>query len=164
MIKTVIKVIDSTPRTYICNYALPLIRNYLRLYPKDFAIFSNIFYTLVENAKEEESRCSMIEIIGDYGEFIEEAIELVAWNQTDISDKLKISLLRANVKLFLKRPDEMCNVLSTILKSILMDDDTHLHVKDYAVFLYRGLASGVEEFKTTFLDFRVESKYSEKVW
>jgi hypothetical protein len=56
----------------------------------------------------------------------------------------------------------MFNVLSTILKSILTDDDTHLHVKDYAAFLYRGLASGVEDFKTTFLDFRVESKYSEK--
>jgi hypothetical protein len=53
----------------------------------------------------------------------------------------------------------MFNVLSTILKNILTDDDTHLHVKDYAAFLYRGLASGVEEFKTTFLDFRVESKY-----
>jgi hypothetical protein len=64
MIKTVVKVIDTTPTSYICNHALPLIRNYLRLYAKDFAIFTNIFYTLVDNAKEEESRCSIIEIIG----------------------------------------------------------------------------------------------------
>jgi len=37
----------------------------------------------------------------------------------------------------------MCNVLSNLFKKILTDDDTHLHVKDYAAYLYRGLAAGV---------------------
>lgn len=37
----------------------------------------------------------------------------------------------------------MYNVLSTIFKSILTDDETHLHVKDYASYLYRGLNSNI---------------------
>jgi hypothetical protein len=87
---------------------------------------------------------------------IEDSVELLAWNQSERSDRIKLSLLRANVKLFLKRPAEMYNVLCAIFRTILTDDDTHLHLKDYAAYLYRGLAAGVEEFKTTFLDTRRE--------
>lgn len=127
-------------------------------------MFSSIFYRLVDNAKDEDARCSIIEIIGDYGEHIEDAVELLVWNQNEISDSLKISMLRANVKLFLKRPDEMCNVLGNLLRAILTDDNTHLHVKDYAAFLYRALASDIEEFKTTFLDCRTESRSADKIY
>jgi hypothetical protein len=82
---------------------------------------------------------------------IEDSVELLAWSQGELSDRIKLSLLRANVKLFLKRPAEMYNVLSTIFRSILTDDDTHLHLKDYAAYLYRGLAAGVDDFKAAFL-------------
>lgn len=46
----------------------------------------------------------MVEIIGDFGENIEDAVELLVWSEGNIEDELKISLLRANVKLFFKRP------------------------------------------------------------
>ena len=114
-------------------------------------MFAQIFYSLVDNAKEEVSRCCAIELIGDFGEEIEDAVELLAWNQNELSDKVKVSLLRANVKLFLKRPAEMYNVIATIFRTILTDDETQLHLKDYAAFLYRGMTAGVEEFKTVFI-------------
>ena len=82
IVKTIIRVIEECPRTFLCDNTLPLIRNYLRLYPEDFNMFANIFYSLIENAKEEESRCAAVEIIGDYGEHIEDAVELLAWNKT----------------------------------------------------------------------------------
>ena len=44
-------------------------------------MLTNVFYTLVEHAKEEEAKCAMVEMIGDFGEHIEDAIELLAWNQ-----------------------------------------------------------------------------------
>ncbi len=53
---------------------------------------------------------------------IEDAVELLAWNPSERSDKIKVSLLRANVKLFLKRPVEMYNVICTIFRNILTDD------------------------------------------
>lgn len=60
IIKTVIKVVEQCPKSYLCNNVLPLCRNYLRLYPKDFQMFAQIFYNLVENAKEELPRCCAI--------------------------------------------------------------------------------------------------------
>ena len=69
---------------------------------------------------------------------------LLAGKGGDISDKLKISLLRATTKLFLKRPGEMVEALSGLLRKTLTEDDCHLHVKDYAAYLYRGLEAGVE--------------------
>lgn len=50
----------------------------------------------------------------------------------------------------------MYNVVCTIFRNILTDDESHLHIKDYAAYLYRGLSAGVEEFKTTFLETRKE--------
>lgn len=79
---------------------------------------------------------------------------MIAWDKNEASDNVKISLLRANVKLFLKRPAEVYNALTSIFRDILLDDEIHLHLKDYAAFLYRGLAAGVEEFKAVFLDTR----------
>lgn len=64
IIKTIIKTVEQCPRPSLCNHVLPLVRNYLRIYPKDFPMFSQIFYNLVENAKDEVPRCCAIEIIG----------------------------------------------------------------------------------------------------
>jgi len=71
-----------------------------------------------------------------------------------LSDKLRLSQLRASVKLFLKRPSEMKEYLGKLLKATFSDDETHLQIKDYAAYLYRGLQSGVEEFKSTFMEQR----------
>lgn len=60
IIKTVIKSVEQCPRPSLCNNVLPLVRNYLRLYPADFSMFAQIFYHLVENAKEEVPRCCAI--------------------------------------------------------------------------------------------------------
>lgn len=94
---------------------------------------------------------------------IEDSVELLAWSQGGLSDSIKLSLLRANVKLFLKRPAEMYNVICSIFRNILTDDDTHLHLKDYAAYLYRGLAAGVDDFKATFLDTRKEQHRVEAI-
>lgn len=88
---------------------------------------------------------------------IEEAPELLEV-QGNLSDKLKLSQLRATAKLFLKRPDEVVESLAKLLKKTLSDDETHLHVKDYAAYLYRGLESGVDDFKSGFLEIRPHSK------
>ena len=110
-------------------------------------MLSNVFYSLAEHAKEEIAKCAIVEIIGDFGEHIEDAVELLAWNQNQISDQLKVCLLRASVKLFLKRPQEMHSLLSGLLRSVLTDDHTELHVKDYAAYLYRALSSDIGSFK-----------------
>ena len=96
----------------------------------------------------------MIEIIGDFGEHIEDAVELLVWSEGSLEDELKIALLRANVKLFFKRPIEMFNMMTNLFKSILSDEETHLPVKDYATMLYRGLQNDMDSFKKQFLSTR----------
>ena len=98
-----------------------------------------------------EARCAMIEIIGDFGEHIEDAVELIVWSEGNIEDELKIALLRANVKLFFKRPIEMLNMTTNLFKYILTDEDTRLPVKDYATMLYLGLQNDMDNFKRSFL-------------
>jgi hypothetical protein len=85
---------------------------------------------------------------------VEDGPELLEQNWGILTDKLRISQLRATTKLFLKLPSEMAESLGKLLKSSLSDDETHLHVKDYAAYIYRGLESGVEEFKVGFLEKR----------
>lgn len=60
-----------------------------------------------------------------------------------VTDKMRISQLRAATKVYLKRPSEIVDFFSKLLKNTLSDDETHLQVKDYAAYIYRGLESGV---------------------
>jgi hypothetical protein len=63
----------------------------------------------------------MLDIIGDYGEHIQDAIELVAWGEDNLEDEVKICLLRNSIKLFFKRPVEMVNLTSNLFRQILTD-------------------------------------------
>lgn len=66
------------------------------------------------------------------------------WSESKIEDELKISLLRANVKLFFKRPVEMLNIIKNLFREVLTDEETRMPVKDYAAMLYRGLQNDIE--------------------
>ena len=61
------KTIETAPLASICNHAFPLVASFLRLNPEEFSLFTNVFYLLADNAKEEESRTALLEIIGDFG-------------------------------------------------------------------------------------------------
>lgn len=62
--------------------------------------------------------------------------------------------MRANVKLFLKRPLEMLNVVMTMFINVFNNDEIQLYVRDYAALLYRGLENDIDGFKKSFLDSR----------
>jgi hypothetical protein len=49
-------------------------------------------------------------------------------------------------------------MFTLLLRQTLTDDETHLHVKDYAAYLYRGLQAGVAEFRSRFLEERAHQK------
>ena len=132
-------VVNFTANELICNEAIKTIRGFLRKYPHLFSMLEHTFYTYVRGVTTNEARCAMIEIIGDHGEHIEDAVELIVWTEGNLEDDLIIALLRANVKLFFKRPIEMLNMLTNLFRSVLTNEETHLPVKDYATMLYLGL-------------------------
>jgi hypothetical protein len=65
--KTVVKHVETAPLPLLCNCVLPLVSSYLRLYPREFPLFAGIFHALADNAREEHSRCCVIELVGDFG-------------------------------------------------------------------------------------------------
>lgn len=48
----------------------------------------------------------------------------------------------------------MVNLIGSMFTKILANDEEHLHVKDYAAFLYRGLEKDIDNFKQIFLEVR----------
>jgi hypothetical protein len=81
-------------------------------------------------------------------------------SDSNIPDQLKISLLRANLKLFFKRPLEMFNIVTNLFTEILENEETRMNVRDYATMLYRGIENNIDEFRKEFMRCR---SYSEGV-
>lgn len=67
-------VVNSSEDSLICNSAIQTIRTFLRKYPEEFRIFEHTLYTYVRGVSTTRARCAMVEIIGDFGEHIENAV------------------------------------------------------------------------------------------
>ncbi len=82
-----------------------MIKDIFRKYPNKY---ESIIKDLCENLKaldNVDARASMIWIIGEYGERIDNALELMmnfSENFKDEAKKVQLSILNASVKLFLK--------------------------------------------------------------
>lgn len=81
--KVIIKTLNETvtniiSKDYICNAAIKTVRTFLRKYPEEFKMFQHTFYTYVRGVSSTSARCAMVQIIGDFGEHIEDAVELIA--------------------------------------------------------------------------------------
>ncbi len=94
----------------------------------------------------------MIGIIGNYGDQIEDAVELLAMYEDSphTSETVKISLIQATLQIFYKRPFETLNVVNNLFRDILNDDGISFHVKDYVAYIYRALENDPEEFRKNF--------------
>ena len=82
IIKSIILRLEATSKEFMFNNALPVFRSFLRKYPgsHSLSLLESIFYRMVEKINESDARIAFVEIIGDYGEYIEDAIEMVAWS------------------------------------------------------------------------------------
>lgn len=58
------------------------------------------------------------------------------------------------MKLFLKRPTEMLNIIINLFNLVLTDEETRMPVRDYAAMLYRGLENDIESLQKHFLSCR----------
>ena len=85
----------------------------------------------------------MIWIIGECGEDIPDApfiieafVDKLAEQHEQIS--IKNSMLTACVKLFLKRPPEMHEILAKLMNLIINNEDEDIDIRDRAVFYCKG--------------------------
>lgn len=116
----------QTKVNYVVQEAIVVIKDIFRKYPNKY---ESIISTLCENLDtldEPEARASMIWIIGEYAERIDNADELLESFLEGFHDEnaqVQLQLLTAIVKLFLKRPTDTQELVQQVLSQATQDSD-----------------------------------------
>lgn len=124
----------QTKVNYVVQEAVVVIKDIFRKYPNRY---ENIISNLCENLDtldEPEARASMIWIIGEYAERIENADELLESFVDSFDDEntqVQLQLLTAVVKLFLKRPTDTQKLVQRVLAMATDSDNPDLRDRGY---------------------------------
>ncbi|VEL15240.1 unnamed protein product [Protopolystoma xenopodis] len=124
-VSTLIDLIQ-TKVNYVVQEAIVVIKDIFRKYPNKY---ESIIATLCDNLDsldEPEARGSMIWIIGEYAERIDNADELLSSFLDGFQDEttqVQLQLLTAIVKLFLKRPSDTQELVQSVLGLATQESD-----------------------------------------
>ncbi|RWS08542.1 AP-2 complex subunit beta-1-like protein [Dinothrombium tinctorium] len=133
----------QTKVNYVVQEAIVVIKDIFRKYPNKY---ESIISTLCENLDtldEPEARGSMIWIIGEYAERIDNADELLESfleGFHDENSQVQLQLLTAIVKLFLKRPTETQELVQQVL-SLATQDSDNPDLRDRGFIYWRLLST-----------------------
>jgi len=133
----------QTKISYVVQEAVVVIKDIFRKYPNRY---ENIISNLCENLDtldEPEARASMIWIIGEYAERIENAAELLesfVEGFHDENTQVQLQLLTAVVKLFLKRPTDTQQLVQRVL-SLATQDSDNPDLRDRGYIYWRLLSA-----------------------
>lgn len=92
---------------------------------------------------EPDAKASIVWIIGEYAEKINEAEKLIdSFADSFLEDptKVKLALLTATVKLYLKKPDEGEDIIQRVLK-LATDEADNPDLRDRAYIYWRMLST-----------------------
>lgn len=141
-VSTLIDLIQ-TKVNYVVQEAIVVIKDIFRKYPNRY---ESIIATLCENLDtldEPEAKASMIWIIGEYAERIDNADELLESfldGFTDESTQVQLQLLTAIVKLFLKKPTDTQELVQQVL-SLATHDSDNPDLRDRGYIYWRLLST-----------------------
>merc|ERR1712088_541878 len=133
----------QTKVNYVVQEAVVVIKDIFRKYPNKY---ESIIATLCENLDtldEPEARASMIWIIGEYAERIDNADELLQSFLDGFQDEntqVQLQLMTAIVKLFLKKPNETQELVQTVL-SLATQDSDNPDLRDRGYIYWRLLST-----------------------
>ncbi|GLV37016.1 Adaptor Protein complex 1/2 beta subunit [Carabus blaptoides fortunei] len=133
----------QTKVNYVVQEAIVVIKDIFRKYPNKY---ESIISTLCENLDtldEPEARASMVWIIGEYAERIDNADELLDSFLEGFQDEnaqVQLQLLTAVVKLFLKRPAHTQALVQHVL-SLATQDSDNPDLRDRGFIYWRLLST-----------------------
>ncbi|XP_055910231.1 AP-1 complex subunit beta-1 isoform X2 [Eupeodes corollae] len=133
----------QTKVNYVVQEAIVVIKDIFRKYPNKY---ESIISTLCENLDtldEPEARASMVWIIGEYAERIDNADELLdsfLEGFPDENAQVQLQLLTAVVKLFLKRPSDTQELVQHVL-SLATQDSDNPDLRDRGFIYWRLLST-----------------------
>ena len=140
-----------------------VIKDIFRKYPNKY---ESIIATLCENLDtldEPEARASMIWIIGEYAERIDNADELLESfleNFHDENSQVQLQLLTSIVKLFLKRPTDTQELVQQVL-SLATQESENPDLRDRGFIYWRLLSTDPAAAKEVCFNALVDSLHSE---
>mmetsp|Transcript_20385 Transcript_20385/g.28583 ORF Transcript_20385/g.28583 Transcript_20385/m.28583 type:complete len:886 (-) Transcript_20385:57-2714(-) len=143
----------QTKVNYVVQEAIIVIKDIFRKYPNRY---ESIIATLCQNLDtldEPEAKASMIWIIGEYAERIENANELLDSfldNFQDESTQVQLQLVTAIVKLFLKRPKDTQEMVQKVLNLATQETDNP-DLRDRGYVYWRLLSTDPEAAKAVVL-------------
>jgi len=143
----------QTGVNYVVQEAIVVIKDIFRKYPNKY---ESIIATLCANLNtldEPEAKASMIWIVGEYAERIENADELLASFLEGFSDEntqVQLQLLTAIVKLFLKRPKDTQEMVQQVLNLATQETDNP-DLRDRGYVYWRLLSTDPEAAKAVVL-------------
>lgn len=137
----------QTKVTYVVQEAVVVIRDIFRRYP---GRYEGVIGTLCENLDtldEPEAKASMVWIVGEYAERIDNAEELLTMFAETFEEEpaaVQLQLLTAVVKLFLKKPEAGPQALVTAVLAKATGDTDDPDLRDRAYIYWRLLSSDPE--------------------
>ncbi|RGB25807.1 adaptin N terminal region-domain-containing protein [Rhizophagus diaphanus] len=146
----------NTKVNYVVQEAIIVIKDIFRKYPNNY---EGIIPTLCQNLEvldEPEAKASLIWIIGEYAERIENADELlVTFLDTfrDENSQVQLQLVTATVKLFLKKPQATQNIVWRLLQIATSECDNP-DIRDRAYVYWRLLSTDPQAAKAVVLSDR----------
>lgn len=124
-VSTLIELIQ-TKVNYVVQEAIVVIKDIFRKYPNKYESIISILCENLDTLDEPEARSSMIWIIGEYAERIDNADELLESFLDGFQDEntqVQLQLLTAIVKLFLKRPSDTQELVQNVLGLATQESD-----------------------------------------
>lgn len=146
----------ETRVSYVVQEAVIVVKDIFRKYPHSYEGIIPALCANLEELDEPEAKASLIWLIGEYAEKIENADELLgAFLETFSEESYPVQLqtLTAIVKLFLKKPDESQAIVQKVLQAATKDCDSP-DVRDRAYIYWRLLSSDPAAAKSVVLSVR----------
>eukprot|EP00596_Hydrurales_sp_CCMP1899_P003477 CAMPEP_0119043190 /NCGR_PEP_ID=MMETSP1177-20130426/18853_1 /TAXON_ID=2985 /ORGANISM="Ochromonas sp, Strain CCMP1899" /LENGTH=850 /DNA_ID=CAMNT_0007010739 /DNA_START=57 /DNA_END=2608 /DNA_ORIENTATION=+ len=143
----------QTKVNYVVQEAIVVIKDIFRKYPNRY---ESIIATLCENLEdldEPEAKASMVWIIGEYAERIDNADELLESFLESFAEEtsmVQLQLLTATVKLFLKQPETSQEMVQRVLNMATEESDNP-DLRDRGYVYWRLLSSDPEAARAVVL-------------
>ncbi|KAJ3125747.1 hypothetical protein HK098_008269 [Nowakowskiella sp. JEL0407] len=146
---------------YIVQESIIVIKDIFRKYPQKY---EGIIPTLCENLEvfdEPDAKASLIWIIGEYAERIENSSELIEYFVDGFKDEsavVQLQLISATVKLFLKKPTSAQELVQRVLQTATQGCENP-DIRDRAYVYWRLLSSNPQAAKTVVLSEKPPIEY-----
>ncbi|RHZ77368.1 hypothetical protein Glove_180g19 [Diversispora epigaea] len=151
-INVLLDLID-TKVNYVVQEAIVVIKDIFRKYPHKYEGIIPVLCQNLDALDEPEAKASLIWIIGEYAERIENADELiVSFLDTfrDENSQVELQLVTATVKLFLKKPQSTKNIVQRVLQYATTECDNP-DIRDRAYIYWRLLSTDPQAAKAVVL-------------